>query len=157
MPVAVAKTVAAIDELIAAIDLAGYLAVTDGAILFQATARASAPKESGQLAASISIEAADKSTRKYGMTGVSFGAHAWSRRIGPKTIYGRIAALGGPIPGRGKFLDHKLRWENASGVHYAWRVHHPSNRYMLNADDLLYATFRGIAARRWSDAIESVA
>ena len=144
MPVDVSRTVAALDELQAAIQLATREAVADAAEQIQRGARERVAKLSGELAASIRIEGP-----------LPAGPSMWSAKIGPTTVYGRIQEIGGPIPGRRTVMSHPyLRWYSNGRPVFKRKVHHPARPYLRPAAEAV--DFDGICRRHWADAILSV-
>lgn len=144
MVVDVSATVAALDDLQAAIQRATREAVADAAEQIQRGARANVAKLSGELAASISV------TGPY-----PAGASTWAADIGPTTVYGRIQEIGGPIPGRRTVMTHPyLRWYSDGRPIFKRKVHHPARPYLKPAAEA--TDFDAICRRHWADALVSV-
>lgn len=157
MPILVADALHAIDTLIERLDLATQDLVSTAARQVQNEARIRAAKLSGENAASIEIDAAKNSGPRYGMTGVPLGRYAWSRLVGPTTVYGRIREIGGPIPGRGKTMSHPyLRWWWNGRPVFKRRVYQHGKPYLRPAVENLERTYLGLATRKWGQAILSV-
>jgi hypothetical protein len=144
------EAAAAIDKLIARLDVATAAGVMEGALRLEALGRAAAPI--GPSHGGYSPGSLRRSFRTEGPTPLGFARYV--ARVGPTTVYGRIRELGGHIyPVRAPML----RWRDDSGVwHAAKHVYQKPQPYLKPATMLIRRDFNRIMRRHWADAIRRV-
>jgi len=120
------------------LDGAARDAVEDVARAVVASSMRFAPVKTGTLLRSIDVQGPFPA-----------GPHTWVARVGPTVIYGRIAELGGPIPGPDNKTAKILRWWAADGTPiFARHVDHPAHPYMKPGLEAVRPTIDRIVAAR---------
>lgn len=151
MSIEVAKTEAAIDQLLVMLPAATSRVVAAGAEEIQMFARAELTDPLGPLGESIRIQGPDR-----------IGAFSYRAKIGPTLNYGRQRELGGPIdPVNSSVLTAAYR----SPGYWTWNGHdvftphvfQVGQHYLKRGVEISLPLIARSAHRIWSDMIRSVA